>query len=163
MPQEIERKFLVKGDYKQHAASSSRILQGYICRSKERSVRVRLCGQKGCITIKGATTGFSRYEWEKEISEALERSTIAICLVSASFMASDYIMGNELPPLFNKANHNGTKIIPLMVSACGVFEDCWLSKYQAAGSPQKTLSECTDAEVERRLANLMRDLKELIK
>lgn len=78
-------------------------------------------------------------------------------------MASDYIMGNELPPLFNKANHNGTKIIPLMVSACGVFEDCWLSKYQAAGSPQKTLSECTDAEVERRLANLMRDLKELIK
>ena len=102
-------------------------------------------------------------EWEKEISEALERSTIAICLVSASFMASDYIMGNELPPLFNKANHNGTKIIPLMVSACGVFEDCWLSKYQAAGSPQKTLSECTEAEVERRLADLMRDLKELIK
>ena len=102
-------------------------------------------------------------EWEKEISEALEHSTIAICLVSASFMASDYIMGNELPHLFNKANHNGTKIIPLMVSACGVFEDCWLSKYQAAGSPQKTLSECTDAEVERRLANLMRNLKELIK
>ena len=102
-------------------------------------------------------------EWEKEISDALERSTIAICLVSASFMASDYIRGKELPPLFKKAKKNGTKIIPLMVSPCGVFEDSWLSKYQAAGNPQETLSECTDAEAERRLANLMRDLKELIK
>ncbi len=74
-----------------------------------------------------------------------------------------YIRGKELPPLFKKAKENGTKIIPLMVSPCGVFEDSWLSKYQAAGNPQETLSECTDAEAERRLANLMRDLKELIK
>lgn len=102
-------------------------------------------------------------EWEKEISEALERSTIAICLVSASFMASDYIRRKELPPLFKKVKENGTKIIPLMVSPCGVFEDSWLHDYQAANNPQKTLSECTDAEVERHLANLMRDLKELIK
>ena len=102
-------------------------------------------------------------EWEKEISDALERSTIAICLVSASFMASDYIRGKELPPLFKKAKENGTKIIPLMVSACAVFEDSWLHNYYAANNPKKTLSECTDAEVERRLANLMRDLKELIK
>lgn len=99
----------------------------------------------------------------KEISEALERSTIAICLVSASFMASDYIRRKELPPLFKKVKENGTKIIPLMVSPCGVFEDSWLHDYQAANNPQKTLSECTDAEVERHLANLMSDLKELIK
>ena len=50
-----------------------------------------------------------------------------------------------------------------MVSACAVFEDSWLHNYYAANNPKKTLSECTDAEVERRLANLMRDLKELIK
>ena len=80
MPQEIERKFLVKGDYKQHAVSSSRILQGYICRSKERSVRVRLSGQKGYITIKGATTGFSRYEWEKEIPPREAEELMKLCL-----------------------------------------------------------------------------------
>ena len=80
MPQEIERKFLVKGDYKQHAVSSSRILQGYICRSKERSVRVRLSGQKGYITIKGATTGFSRYEWEKEIPPREAEGLMKLCL-----------------------------------------------------------------------------------
>ena len=80
MPQEIERKFLVKGDYKQHAISSSRILQGYICRSKERSVRVRLSGQKGYITIKGATTGFSRYEWEKEIPPREAEGLMKLCL-----------------------------------------------------------------------------------
>ena len=80
MPQEIERKFLVKGDYKQHAVSSTRILQGYICRSKERSVRIRLRGQKGYITIKGATTGFSRYEWEKEIPPREAEELMKLCL-----------------------------------------------------------------------------------
>ena len=102
-------------------------------------------------------------EWENEIAKALENATIAICLVSASFMASDYIQRKELPPLFAKAKKNGTKIIPLMVSACGVFDESWLSDYQAAGNPQKTLSECTEAEVERQLADLMKDIKKIIK
>lgn len=102
-------------------------------------------------------------KWEEKISMALEQASIAICLVSASFMASDYIQRKELPPLFLKAKQKGTKIIPLMVSPCAVFEDCWLSSYQAANDPKKTLAECTSAEAERHLANLMNELKILIK
>lgn len=82
MAQEIERKFLVEDDsYKQTASSSTRIVQGYICRLQGRTVRVRLRGEKAYLTIKGPSLdgGHSRYEWEHEISgkEALE--LMALC------------------------------------------------------------------------------------
>ena len=77
MSQEIERKFLVKDDsYKQMASSFSHIIQGYICRTTGRTVRVRLRDEKAYLTIKGPSLdgGLSRYEWEHEIPgrEALE-------------------------------------------------------------------------------------------
>lgn len=70
MAQEIERKFLVTGEFKSQAYSQSRIVQGYISSAPGRTVRVRIRDGKGYLTIKGAanTTGTSRYEWEKEIS-----------------------------------------------------------------------------------------------
>lgn len=66
---EIERKFLVKGEFKKEANSSQRITQGYLSSAPERTVRVRIKGDQGFITIKGASSasGASRYEWEKEI------------------------------------------------------------------------------------------------
>lgn len=77
---EIERKFLVKGDYKSLATSSTRIKQGYICSERGRTVRVRLRDQKAYLTIKGPSrdNGLSRYEFEKEITidEALSLFTL---------------------------------------------------------------------------------------
>ena len=72
MSQEIERKFLVSGDYKSQAFDQSRIVQGYISSACGRTVRVRIRDGKGYLTIKGASdaSGISRYEWEKELSLA---------------------------------------------------------------------------------------------
>ena len=69
MAQEIERKFLVSGDFKSFAFAQSRIMQGYICSARGRTVRVRIRDDKGYLTIKGASneSGTSRYEWEKEL------------------------------------------------------------------------------------------------
>ena len=70
MSMEIERKFLVVGDdYRRQAYASDRIKQGYICSGHGRTVRVRLRGQCGYLTIKGPSQdgGLSRYEFEKEI------------------------------------------------------------------------------------------------
>ncbi len=69
MFQEIERKFLVKGDFKADAVQSVEITQGYLCKDNGLTVRVRIKGDKGFLTIKGRRTGISRFEWEKEISE----------------------------------------------------------------------------------------------
>lgn len=80
MAQEIERKFLIAGDYKSEAYASVRITQGYLSRVPERVVRVRIKGDKGFITIKGKTndTGLSRFEWEKEIPLADAQSLLKL-------------------------------------------------------------------------------------
>lgn len=81
MPVEIERKFLVHGDYKSLAVSHSRIRQGYICSSRGRTVRVRLRDDQGYLTIKGPSLngGLSRYEFEKEISVDEALSLLCLC------------------------------------------------------------------------------------
>lgn len=80
MAQEIERKFLVAGDYKSEAYASVRITQGYLSRVPERVVRIRIKGDRGFITIKGTTndTGLSRFEWEKEIPLADAQSLLKL-------------------------------------------------------------------------------------
>src|SRR6478736_2255427 len=67
---EIERKFLVTSDaFKREAFAQNRIKQGYLSSVPERTVRVRIKGEKGFLTIKGISneSGLSRFEWEKEI------------------------------------------------------------------------------------------------
>ena len=81
MAQEIERKFLVKGDFKSEVFKSTRITQGYLSSVPERTVRVRVKGEKGFITVKGIgnESGASRYEWEKEIPVDEVRELLKIC------------------------------------------------------------------------------------
>src|SRR5690606_6938981 len=67
--QEIERKFLVLSqDYKKQAFQKEKIVQGFLSRHPERTVRVRIKGGKAFLTIKGKSSdgGVSRFEWEKE-------------------------------------------------------------------------------------------------
>lgn len=81
MAQEIERKFLVVGEFKSQAFSQSRIAQGYICSAPGRTVRIRIRDEKGYLTIKGASnaSGTSRYEWEKEIPLSEAEELMALC------------------------------------------------------------------------------------
>lgn len=82
---EIERKFLVHkrdGAYRRMAYASSRICQGYICSGGGRTVRVRIRGDKGYITIKGPSEngGMTRYEFEKEITLDEAEHLMKLCM-----------------------------------------------------------------------------------
>lgn len=66
MAREIERKFLVKDSW-QPQSEGVKIAQGYLSTVPERTVRVRIKGEKGYLTIKGKNTGISRAEFEYEI------------------------------------------------------------------------------------------------
>lgn len=79
---EIERKFLVKDDsFKTEAFTKNHIVQGYLNSNPERTVRIRIKGNKGFLTIKGASndTGLSRFEWEKEIPVAEAKALLLLC------------------------------------------------------------------------------------
>lgn len=68
---EIERKFLVKKDLWNKVKQGGTLYrQGYMLREENKTIRVRLIvGDKGYITIKGKSEGFSRHEYEYAIPE----------------------------------------------------------------------------------------------
>jgi adenylate cyclase len=78
---EIERKFLVKGEFKNLAKKKTLIRQGYLSSVPERTVRIRVKGESGFITVKGksSASGLSRFEWEKEIPLCEAEELLGIC------------------------------------------------------------------------------------
>ncbi|MCD8266086.1 MAG: CYTH domain-containing protein [Prevotellaceae bacterium] len=78
---EIERKFLVVGEFKSLAYNETRILQGYISSGNGRTVRVRIRDDQGYLTIKGPSgkAGLSRYEFETTIPLQDARDLMRIC------------------------------------------------------------------------------------
>ncbi|MBE7380659.1 MAG: CYTH domain-containing protein [Leptolyngbya sp. SIO1E4] len=67
MAQEIERKFLVTDSSWRHEAKGTLYRQGYIPTQNKSTVRIRIAGDRGYITVKGASVGISRLEFEYEI------------------------------------------------------------------------------------------------
>lgn len=80
--QEIERKFLIiDSRFKADVVSETHIIQGYLNSAPERTVRVRLNGDQGYLTIKGISSesGTSRFEWEKKIPKEEALALLEIC------------------------------------------------------------------------------------
>lgn len=79
---EIERKFLVlSDDYRQAAISKERIVQGFLNSHSDRTVRIRISGAFGYLTVKGKSnrSGTSRFEWEKEIPVDDAKDLLTLC------------------------------------------------------------------------------------
>lgn len=82
MATEIERKFLIEGDFIDQTVESLNIKQGYLSLDKERTVRIRIQNEKAFLTIKGKSSksGLSRYEWEKEIDLEEAKSLLNLAI-----------------------------------------------------------------------------------
>ncbi|MFV0418822.1 MAG: CYTH domain-containing protein [Dysgonomonas sp.] len=81
MALEIERKFLVTGQFKLYAFAQEEIVQGYLSSVPERTVRIRIKAGEAYITVKGEgnESGVSRYEWEKKIAVSDARELLKLC------------------------------------------------------------------------------------
>ena len=82
MPSEIERKFLVANNSWRDGSPGTMIAQGYLSQEPDRTVRVRIGGEKAWLTIKGRSEGISRVEFEYEIPLEDARSLLGLCLPS---------------------------------------------------------------------------------
>jgi adenylate cyclase len=81
MTKEIERKFLVIGNFKEYALKSYNITQGFLSTVPERTVRIRITKNQGFITVKGIgnSSGITRLEWEKEILKNEAEELLQLC------------------------------------------------------------------------------------
>ncbi|EKD06322.1 MULTISPECIES: CYTH domain-containing protein [Limnospira] len=81
MAVEIERKFLVRGDQWRSLSVGVVYRQGYITTTPEKTVRVRIAGNQGYLTIKGASEGYQRAEFEYLIPiEDAEQMLSSLCV-----------------------------------------------------------------------------------
>jgi adenylate cyclase len=81
MAREIERKFLVKRDFSGDVKGGASIIQAYLSSVPGRTVRIRISGEKGYLTVKGEAEsgGIERYEWEKEIPVNEAEELLNLC------------------------------------------------------------------------------------
>ena len=112
-------------------------------------IHLRPLVREGLIDVFDDTEIKPGARWRDEIKAALERARVAILLVTADFLASDFIAEDELPPLLRKAQAGGAMVLPIIVSACRFLREKNLSAYQAVNDPNKPLATLTDAEREQ--------------
>lgn len=94
-------------------------------------------------------------DWRGEIRHAIQTAKVAILLVSADFLASEFIAKNELPPLLRAAKEDGALILPVIVSPCRFVKTENLSGFQAVNDPDKPLNSLKGANRERILTQVV--------
>jgi hypothetical protein len=87
-------------------------------------------------------------QWRTEIEKALARARVAVLLITADFLASDFIVDNELPPLLEKAESEGTRVIPVIVKPCRFARDKSLKRFQAVNNPNAPLATLPESQQE---------------
>lgn len=87
-------------------------------------------------------------DWRQEIRTAVEKANVAVLLISADFLASEFIRENELPPLLKAAQKEGAVIIPLIVSPSLFMRNPELARFHAINSPSAPLVSATRGEQE---------------
>lgn len=99
--------------------------------------------------------------WREEIKRALVSSEVAVLLVSANYLASDFIANHELSPLLHAAQNAGTTIFWIYVSSC-LYEQSEIVEYQAAYDTTRPLDRMTKANRQAVLSEICTRIKLLV-
>ena len=97
-------------------------------------------------------------EWKKKIDQALAAAKVAVLMVSPSFLASDFIANNELPPLLNTAESEGLTIIWIPISY-SLYEETEIAKYQAAHSPNQPIVSLDQSKQDKAWVAICKQIK----
>lgn len=115
---------------------------------KRLHVHMKPLEKKGLVDIWDDTKIKTGQKWQEQIEMALSRAAIAILIISADFLASDFIVENELPPILKKAELEGTRVLPIILKPCRFSREEHLAQFQALNPPDKPLLSMSDIEQE---------------
>lgn len=103
-------------------------------------------------------------QWREHIHAQMAKAKVAIFLVSASFLGSDFIHAEELPPLLKAAKRAGATLLTIIVRPCaGSFQDSPLSHLQTVNSPQTPLSGMSETEQEKVMDSVYNELRSIFR
>jgi hypothetical protein len=101
--------------------------------------------------------------WRDEIKRALATAKVAVLLVSADFLASDFITDQELPDLLAAERVRGLVVMPVIVGPCRFTRTPNLAQFQATNDPSRPLAAMTVAEQDKVWAELVNDIEDALK
>lgn len=130
---------------------------------KRLEVHLKPFEKSGLIDLWSDTKIKAGEKWKDKIERALEKSAIAILLISADFLASDFIIDNELPPLLKAAEEKGKIILPVIIKPCRFTRDKNLSKFQSINDPKIPLSKMDDNGKEEVYVEIADNIDDTIK
>jgi len=116
--------------------------------------------QKGIVDLWDDTKIQPGQQWKVEITKAIAAAKVGVLLVSKSFLASEFITKNELPPLLNAAKADGAKIFWVCLSPC-LHEHTELGGYQAAHDISKPLSRLSQTQRDAAWQDICKKLLQL--
>lgn len=102
-------------------------------------------------------------KWLEEIERAIQSAKVVLAIITADFLASDFITNNELPPLLDAAKKDGAVIMPLIVSPSRFMSTKTLSQFQAVNDPALPLINLTRGEQEAVLVKVTENIESIIK
>jgi hypothetical protein len=114
-------------------------------------VHLRPIERAGLIDLWADTRTKAGEDWVKQIEAALAEASVAILLVSADFLASEFITSKELPAVLRKARLRDCKILPLIVAPCLFSHIRDLQQFQAVNSPERPLARMRRVDAEAAL------------
>jgi len=100
--------------------------------------------------------------WLEEIEKAIGRAGVAILLISAEFLTSDFILRKEVPELLDRKMKEGLPIIPVLIHDCAWSRVPWLEKMQIRPNDAQPLAKYKKAQADSQLAVLTEEVAQLL-
>jgi hypothetical protein len=97
-------------------------------------------------------------DWETEINQAISRARVAILLISASFLTSDFILGKTVPALLKRRECEGLIIFPIIAKACAWQAIDWLAEMNVRPQNGKPIWSDADSHVDEKLAAIAKEI-----
>lgn len=101
-------------------------------------------------------------DWRREIEAAIDRARVAVLLVSAHFLTSDFIQGDEVPRLLQRRDAEGLRVVPVIVRPCAWQRVDWLARMQARPRDGRPLSAGSDHQIDADLAAIAEEIADLV-
>lgn len=102
-------------------------------------------------------------DWEQEIQKAIATASVAILLVSANFLTSPFILGEEMPRLLERRDKEGLHIFPVIIKPSAWDKVGWLSRMQCRPKDGRPLSAGNEHQIDADLAAIATEVCDLLK
>ena len=101
--------------------------------------------------------------WETEIKQAITQAKVAILLISANFLTSDFILGKEVPAFLERREQMGLVVFPVIAKACSWKAFDWLAKMNVRPKNGRPIWSGTPGQIDEDLATIAQEVADVAK